>query len=444
VARTAGSLQISIARGASPSSIASSPSPIARRAGLVLAALAALLALAIWSPAAAHASGCEDSWTNAAGGSWYEGSNWSTKAPPASGEEACITAAGTYTVTMNQTIEGVSVKSLTIGGSAGTQTLVVAATCGADAKLTTTTGLLIEANGALTMTKSVCNNSVRLVGPIANAGTLSSEGGEGGDNRFIDGNLTNTGTLQVDSTIEYNAKGTTLTNEGAIDLATGVALVGSSEASIVNASGAINATGTGTVGMEPGTSFTQGDGATSGTKPVILRQAHLIYTGTGVSKITQHGEGGTVSGNLAAGQSLVLESTNGEDEKTTASASFTNAGSITLTKSETNDNIAHLEISSGTLTNSGTITSEAGEGAGHRYIEGSPHERRRARRRRRRDAERRQRRRRHERRRRENHRDGDRRRPDGTGDDLHRGGGNDERHKARDLEAGQSGLRRWW
>jgi hypothetical protein len=104
---------------------------------------------------------------------------------------------------------------------------------------------------------------------------------------------------------------------------------------------------------------------------VILRDAALAYTGSGESKITQHGEGNTLNGNLASGQALVLESTNGEHEKTTASTSFTNAGTITLTKSETNNNNARLTITTGTLTNSGTITSEAAEGTSHRYIEGS-------------------------------------------------------------------------
>ena len=75
----------------------------------------------------------------------------------------------------------------------------------------------------------------------------------------------------------------------------------------------------------------------------------------------------------------MLESTNGEHQKTTASASFTNAGTITLTKSETSNNNARLAISSGTLTNSGTITSEAAEGAGHRFIEGQHHQHRHAR-----------------------------------------------------------------
>ena len=72
--------------------------------------------------------------------------------------------------------------------------------------------------------------------------------------------------------------------------------------------------------MEPGTTFTEGGGSTSGSKPVIIRDAALKYTGSGESLIAQHGESGTLSGNLSKGQSLVIESTNGEHAKSTASA----------------------------------------------------------------------------------------------------------------------------
>ena len=137
----------------------------------------------------------------------------------------------------------------------------------------------------------------------------------------------------------------------------------------------------------------------------------------------------------------MLESTNGEHQKTTASASFTNAGTITLTKSETNNNNARLAITSGnTLTNSGTITSEAAEGTGHRFLEGSitntgtlnidsdteyntskaaADQRRRDQPRDRRAADRLQRRLGHERHGRQNRRYGHRQRAHGTGDVVH-------------------------
>ena len=67
--------------------------PTASRTRLaVIATLAMITGLVALTPSAAHAAGCEDSWTNTAGGSWFEGSNWSKKAPPSSEEEACITA----------------------------------------------------------------------------------------------------------------------------------------------------------------------------------------------------------------------------------------------------------------------------------------------------------------------------------------------------------------
>ena len=89
----------------------------ARTGGIASLTLVAMIAMAILLPSAARASGC-DSWTNTKGGSWFEGTNWSSKAPPTSTEEACITAAGTYTVTMTQTgtTGTVTVKSLVVGG----------------------------------------------------------------------------------------------------------------------------------------------------------------------------------------------------------------------------------------------------------------------------------------------------------------------------------------
>jgi len=344
-----------------------------RTIGAALAAIVAIFILGAIGATSAHAAGCTDSWTNTAGGSWFEGANWSTKAPPKESEEACITAAGTYTVTMAQNSEGVTVKSLTIGGASGTQTLVVASTCNANAKLTTTSGLAIEAHGALTMTKSGgCNNNVRLVGTLTNAGTLTSEGAEGTGRRFLEGSVTNKGTLQVSSSTELAGKGATLTNEGTLNVATGVALFGANETAVVNASGSINGTGSGVVAMEPGSSFTQGGGTTTGSKPVVVRDAALHYTGSGASVIAQHGEGGTLSGNLSSGQSLAIESTCGEHAKSTAAASFSSGGSITLTKMETCNNNARLVIGGGgTLVNTGTITSEAASGTGRRFIEGN-------------------------------------------------------------------------
>src|SRR5271169_6696639 len=99
---------------------------------LVGFALAVLLGLLAWASMPAHASGCMNSWTNTAGGSWSTASNWSKGTVPSSSEEVCITASGTYTVTMGSTAS-TTVKALTIGGTSGTQTLLTTSTvsCGA-------------------------------------------------------------------------------------------------------------------------------------------------------------------------------------------------------------------------------------------------------------------------------------------------------------------------
>ena len=84
---------------------------------------------------------------------------------------------------------------------------------------------------------------------------------------------------------------------------------------------------------EPHSAFTEGAGTTTGTKPVVVRDGSLAYTGAGASTIALHGES-TLSGSLSAGQTLSIESTGGENAKVIASASFASAGSITLTNGD--------------------------------------------------------------------------------------------------------------
>ncbi|HEX8385777.1 MAG TPA: hypothetical protein VF576_06315, partial [Rubricoccaceae bacterium] len=81
---------------------------------LLFAALVALLAPAV------HAQTCTTSWTNAAGGSWETPTNWSDGVPD-SGDTACITLAGTYTVSQSSSDRAVA--GLVVGGGSGVQTL---------------------------------------------------------------------------------------------------------------------------------------------------------------------------------------------------------------------------------------------------------------------------------------------------------------------------------
>ncbi len=142
----------------------------------------------------AGVAGCTDYWANTAGGSWYTAGDWSTGSPPSSGEGACILANGTYSITMEQTsVSGtVSVKSLKVGGTGGSQTLEVASTCSQNAELATSAGISNDSNGTITMTNGdSCANNVTLTGPVNNAGMLNIENAQGGA-RSVVGNLTNT------------------------------------------------------------------------------------------------------------------------------------------------------------------------------------------------------------------------------------------------------------
>jgi len=60
------------------------------------------------------------SWANASSGTWNMPDNWNPKQVPTSSDDAVITVAGTYTVTLDV---DATVNSLTLGGSSGTQTL---------------------------------------------------------------------------------------------------------------------------------------------------------------------------------------------------------------------------------------------------------------------------------------------------------------------------------
>jgi hypothetical protein len=207
----------------------------AGRTRTIRIAVLAIVALTIWAPTAASASGCTDSWTNTAGGSWFTPANWSTKAVPTSSDEACIIAAGTYTVEMAQTGATVSVKALTVGADSGTQTLLVESTNGAHATLTSTAGITNGAHGAITLTNAeTAGNNVTINGPVSNAGTLTTEPAHGGL-RVLAGSLTNTGTLALNTTTTFNGASAVLSNEGALNLATGTQLLLSNSAAVTNA-----------------------------------------------------------------------------------------------------------------------------------------------------------------------------------------------------------------
>jgi hypothetical protein len=340
-----------------------------RRLGTALALVAVIAAgAAALAPAAAHAAGCNNSWKTATSGSWYTASNWTKEAVPAAGEEVCITQSGTYSVTMTGG-SGATVAALTIGGSSGSQLFEIASVCGANPTLTTTAGTSTNANGQIVFGSGSCSDSTTIAGPITNAGTITLAVGDNEGSRHLDGALTNTGTLQVNYNGSFEATKATLKNEGALKIAEGHKLTMESESSFVNAaSGSITATGSGYLAVEPKTSFAEA-GITSGTAPVLIRSGALSYTGAGASTIEARGAT-TLKGSLASGQNLQIQSVCGENTRVEATEALTNAGSTTLS-SVSCGAYTILEAAGGTITNTGSITTQPGNKEGSRYLTGN-------------------------------------------------------------------------
>jgi hypothetical protein len=311
---------------------------------LVGAAIFALIAMA----GGAHGAGCTKTWKGGSSGSWATASNWTPEAVPTSSDDVCITASGTYTVTLS---ENTSIASLALGGGAGgTQTLEVQPAFG----LTTSGEDQIEASGSLTLAGQIANSTTRLrlgSGALANAGLITL-GGAAPDTSSAEivGNVTSTGTIEVLANTSYS--GGTLDDEGPLKIANAMTLEDDNATVIDDTGGKIEAAGTGRVltTLDSGL-YNQGNGTTSGSQPVVVDSGFLEYTGTGQSTVLVK-TGVSLKGSLAEGQALTVLGSS----SISASAGFTNAGTITIDGTGGNPS---LHVTGGTLTNSGTITTQA-------------------------------------------------------------------------------------
>jgi len=172
-----------------------------------------------------QAATCTDTWVGG-NGNFNTPTSWSTGAVPTAADDACITATtttvpaamlDTYTVVLNGTF---SVRSLTIGGPNGTQTLIIP---GSGAQLTLSTASTINSNGVLVMgdagtgTSTLCCSGVTLT----NTGHLNAVLG-GGGNHYLRLNLTNaaSGTIDIGGPTSQDGVGgaTATANDGTLIL----------------------------------------------------------------------------------------------------------------------------------------------------------------------------------------------------------------------------------
>src|SRR5207249_1234980 len=107
--------------------------------------------------------------------------------------------------------------------------------------------------------------------------------------------------------------------------------------------------------------FNEGAGTSSGS-PVRVRNSSLHITGSGASSFLLLGNSSSLSGDLAAAQTVSLTVECGSEAIATAAGSFTNAGTIVLGSDPDGCfGTSRLTLSSGTLTNTGTIDVEVGD-----------------------------------------------------------------------------------
>jgi hypothetical protein len=304
---------------------------------------------------------CQNSW-NGTSGAWSDASRWSAGHVPTSSEDACITAAGTYTVTASGA--DATAHSLQLGGSSGTQTLAVTGICGHDEQLTVGTSIANGANGEIVMSSTGCGNYALIsAASLSNAGSLHDEVGAGGA-RYLRTSVTNTGSVGVNANLTFDQSGTTFTNNGALTVANGVSL-SASGTTVANASGSLTGSGSGDVVVSGGT-YQQGGGTTSGTAPVYVVGSAVQYTGTGASSVIVQGSS-TLSGTIASGQTLTLNGVCGSDANVQAAASFTSAGTIVLTSTGCGNYALLQTPATDSVSNSGTIRVLPGAG-GARYL----------------------------------------------------------------------------
>ena len=288
---------------------------------------------------------------------------------PGPADNVCITAGGTYTVTMTQTGGSgpVTVSSLTIGGASGTQTLALGVCSSEDVgTLTVGEGISNGSHGAIVLSGEGegCGapGSFTLQTQIANAGRLAVEPVAHGAVRALRGNLANSGTLEIEASTAFDGAGTRLANEGAIDLRGESELTVSAGEAVGNLrGGSIMATGSGALLLSEAT-FNEGAGSTSGSRPVVVDDGTLDYTGApaahGAGPVVLRGTSTLLGEPVRTNQTLAIEGTCSENALVQDEASLVNNGTIELTGSGACEADATLDLKGARLENDSSLKVE--------------------------------------------------------------------------------------
>lgn len=195
-----------------------------------------------------------------------------------------------------------------------------------------------------------------LSGDLTNLGTLLINSGTGGS-RVLSGNLVNQGAFEVNVSGSFTGR---LVHTGSLDIAPGQAL-SLPAGQIFDLDGG-TVTGAGQLTLN-GSTLNFDGGSTTGTPILLVGSALHFGSGTDPASFVMTGNG-TVSGEVAAGQLLSVRGQNAGGHTTvTAAAGFRNSG-VTRLESIEGGYTANFTVTGGELTNTATGVLEVRLGAG--------------------------------------------------------------------------------
>ena len=302
---------------------------------------------------AANAIQCNVFWKAGFSGYWTDATLWSTGAVPDADDQVCITADGTYTVIVQG---GRVAGSIVVGdaGNDGEQTLLIQALgVNGNATLTVTNGIHNEgtialetqdgsdADTTLTVTNGVLNNT------FSGIVTATATGG-GGSLRRINANIVNDGSFSIHKPVELSRTDGTFVNRNLVTITASGSMAFGSRSVFDQETGTLDAGGTFLMVTD---TFRFNGGTIRGTVTLTNASAlDIAPEATSAADFLFRGSPNTISGNLAAGQRILVEGigSNGVG-RLVAATGFSNDGTIILDATGTAG--AELHVTSGTLLN---------------------------------------------------------------------------------------------
>ncbi|HXQ00418.1 MAG TPA: hypothetical protein VN845_10200 [Solirubrobacteraceae bacterium] len=349
------------------------------------------------------AQACTKTWGSSSG-SWGEANDWTPHGVPTNTDDVCITASGTYTVTLPP--EGGQAASLTLGGSSGTQTIDVA---GASyiyqgetqhvtslsvgtATIASTGRIVLDATsgGTRSGSEEFGAGGYLTAGTVTNSGQIETQVQDSQwDDYFKVGNLTNEsgGSVQIASgTLNSQQEGEgaypwSETNNGTVTVAGGASwLMKTSfagKASFTNDGSIVN---DGSIAMDGSSGeaiWTQSGGSISGNEAVLQNGATLADS-AGLGAFLLNAAGAKITGTIPTGQTVTVRGEpfnyGGELYNSTAlsldNAQLVNDGTLVLeADGSTNTSGGSAYVNSGSLLNNGTILAEVNDPSWADYLE---------------------------------------------------------------------------